>query len=276
MCFTGQIGDALERGRVVSLLNVINANRSEVENIHFPYPFYALSNPSNSVCIFVIDTEEVRNAVSCDKQRQWLRTKMAEIKNQCKFSIALGHTPSRSSGNHGCVEQARPVARLPFRTLAFWEAELLGRVDMQIAGHDHQLSYEGLHHDSHVYVVGAGGGSNSRELYRTPYIGWPKHDRLPETRCGDKSAASVGRQDCQLGFLKLELNAQGSSVVGNANIYGTFSASSPASLQFSKAITGQGLRNVGQELGDACSAPLRRCGILEEFVQLDAPARAEL
>lgn len=65
----------------------------------------------------------------------------------CKVKVSMSHHPYRSQGEHSdCVD----------KVCDFYEKYIIGKFDYSLAGHDHQLSYEGQYEGTEFYVSGAG------------------------------------------------------------------------------------------------------------------------
>jgi hypothetical protein len=114
--------------------------------------FYYTEKWSDGVCVFNLDTDfyekpkhwlKLRNF----KESFWLSKARKRLKNKCKFTMAFGHHPMRSVGKHG---DAKLV------TKAFLKRNVLGKTDLYIAGHDHNLSDEGVEKGTRLLVSGAG------------------------------------------------------------------------------------------------------------------------
>lgn len=274
-----------------SWLHVTGRSDLGTENVFFPHPFYSIvNNHTARLCVLMLDTEELRSTQTpgCRSQQAFVRARMAQLGESCAFSLAVGHTPSRSSGHHGCHEAAPPLWRLPHRVVHFWEHELLGRVDVGIGGHDHQISHEGEDRGTEIFVTGAGGG-NPRRLSPTEYLRWPRGEDLLQTPCkkrGDGAAeAGAGPPtDCSFGFLHMAFKEKDGGEGGEGGVEATASifavdravmkqlaasgeepsgawADEPV---YSTTIAGRGLRDQhAAHDTDSCALPNRRCEVGE-------------
>lgn len=110
------------------------------ETVVFPNMFYA--EIWGDVCFFSIDTNYY-----LINQGKWLDNAYAELEGMCKLSFALGHHPYKSVGKHGDAGHFLST---------FFQDHVIGRVDAYLAGHDHNLSFEGTEDGTHIFVSGAG------------------------------------------------------------------------------------------------------------------------
>ncbi len=118
-------------------------------SIHFPNFYY--SESWNGICFFNLDTsyyEKIYFLTERHPQTEWLRQALATQAKQCRFSIAIGHHPYRSSGSHGDAG---------WLLAWFFEEELIGKVDLYLAGHDHILADEGVVDGTHLLISGSAG-----------------------------------------------------------------------------------------------------------------------
>lgn len=130
-------------------------------NVFFPNFYY--SEKINDLCLMTIDTEKIDQSLESDftiKQTEWVRnTLQGFYAANCKMIIAMGHHPRYSIGEHGDDK---------YNFKKFFDKELMGKIDIYISGHDHNLSYEGEIDKTHHFTTGAGG--QLRNLARTPRI----------------------------------------------------------------------------------------------------------
>lgn len=129
--------------------------------LHYPNHYYSESWPE--VCFFSLDTtiyEKLRFLFERAPQTDWLRHSLeqAHDSGRCKFSVVFAHHPYRSSGPHG---DAEPLLKL------FLFREIIGKVDLYIAGHDHILSDEGTSDGTRLLVSGTA-GKKSRKTRPLP------------------------------------------------------------------------------------------------------------
>jgi tartrate-resistant acid phosphatase type 5 len=130
---------------------------------HLRMPFYNYAeHHADGICIFTIDTTWTDKLYFLNRRvalNAWLEESMEALSDQCRFSLALGHHPLKSSGRH---EDATVLVG------SFLNGNVVGRVDAYIAGHEHNLSDEGVHDGTHLLVSGGGGwhtGANSTSPY---------------------------------------------------------------------------------------------------------------
>lgn len=109
-------------------------------------------NPSPLVEVFVLDTNPLaplatpvyewylpKKAYDL-KQRSWLRKSIETSKAPWKF--VMGHHPYRSNGRHGNAGQFRGSGLIQGEELKLmYEAEVCGKVDLLLTGHDHSLQW---------------------------------------------------------------------------------------------------------------------------------------
>ena len=69
-------------------------------------------------------------------------------RGSCKLSISLAHHPFVSNGSHGDAGG---------RIKRFYKKLILGKMDVILAGHDHNTGYDGVIKGTHNIVSGAGG-----------------------------------------------------------------------------------------------------------------------
>jgi len=118
-------------------------------SIHFPNFYY--SERWGNICFFSLDTsyyEKIYYITKRHPQTEWLGQAFAAQAERCRFSIAIGHHPYRSSGGHGDAG---------WLLAPFFEEELIGKVDLYLAGHDHILADEGVADGTHLLISGSAG-----------------------------------------------------------------------------------------------------------------------
>lgn len=120
--------------------------------IHFPHYWYKFV--IGDTCFFAIDTNWYKI-----KMYKWLRSELKKNKG-CRKKIVFGHHPYKSSGSHG---DANPARKLLMRY------GFMGKADLYIAGHDHQLSDEGIVRGTRQLISGA--GAKLRPLKKNPEWG---------------------------------------------------------------------------------------------------------
>lgn len=115
------------------------------------FPNYYYSENWDGICFFSLDTsyyEKIYFAHKRSAQTEWLRAALTRHAPSCRFSIALGHHPYRSSGSHGNAQLLLDW---------FMEDELIGRIDLYLSGHDHHLSDEGEADGTRLLISGSAG-----------------------------------------------------------------------------------------------------------------------
>jgi hypothetical protein len=113
-----------------------------------PSPYYTYT--AGEVQFFALDTSEVSEA-----QLIWLSEELA--KSRARWKVAYGHHPIYSAGDHG--DDKTLIARLL--------PVLRGKVDVYLAGHDHDLQHLRPEGGLHFFVAG-GGGANTRPMKADP------------------------------------------------------------------------------------------------------------
>ena len=123
-------------------------------SIHHPNNFY--TKRFGDLCFFVLDTTIFDKLYYFHKrgsQIRWLKDKVKEYKDDCKFSIAVAHHPLFSSGDR---DRANPQLAI------FLERHIFGTFDIYITGHNHVLADEGDHKKTRQLISATGalpGGS---------------------------------------------------------------------------------------------------------------------
>lgn len=111
------------------------------------------------VCIASLDTNLPRFFFEYPRQlgqKSWLDDFDERLKKYCPVKIALGHHPYLNSGpHHGHTKGT---------VKTFLEDYVIGTFDYYLAGHEHDLSYEGKSKGTELYVSGAGGNPNKGRL----------------------------------------------------------------------------------------------------------------
>ncbi len=131
---------------------------SKEQLIYFPKFFYQRS--FGSICFVALDTTVFDKIYMFNKreaQIKWLQKTKKSLKNNCKFSIAVGHHPLFSSGNR---KRATPQLSI------FLKNHIFGNFDIYVAGHNHVLADEGELEKTTQLISGTGslpGGSPKEE-----------------------------------------------------------------------------------------------------------------
>jgi len=103
--------------------------------INYPNNFY--TKQFGSLCFFALDTTIFDKLYLFYKRWghiNWLKSSVEELKESCKFSIAVAHHPLFSSGDR---DKASP------QLATFLESYVFGTFDIYITGHNHVLADEG-------------------------------------------------------------------------------------------------------------------------------------
>ena len=103
-----------------------------------PAPYYTYT--AGQVQFFALDTNEVS-----DLQLAWLRDELA--KSSARWKVAYGHHPIYSAGQHG--DGKALIARLL--------PVLKDRVDIYLAGHEHDMQHLKAEGGVHFFINGGGG-----------------------------------------------------------------------------------------------------------------------
>ena len=120
------------------------------DNIYFQNFWYA--EKWDDVCFLTIEP----SLYAIFGQERWIKS----IKKQtpdCKLTISGSHYPYKSVGKHGDAN---------FIHKRFLKKHVLGKTDVYLAGHDHNLSDEGVYNNTRLLVSGAAG--KLRPLARQP------------------------------------------------------------------------------------------------------------
>ena len=125
---------------------------NKYESIKFPSHYYA--DIYKDICFFTFDTNNLQS-----EQKKWF-DKVNRF-NDCKVKIATGHHPLYSSGMHG---DAGVINQL------FLRSTIKGKVDVYLAGHDHNLEDYGVVDGTRFIISGSGGATRSTD--KSP--GWIK------------------------------------------------------------------------------------------------------
>lgn len=146
------------------------SNYSDI--INFPSFYYA--NLHEDICFFTLDTNA--NFIN---QSKWLsHLNKSGLLDQCKFKIAFGHHPHKSSGMHGDAFGA---------LREFFKRNIVGDFDLYVSGHDHHLSDEGRIRKTRFLISGS--GAKVRKLRKVPRV-WGESElgylTLSVNRIGEK------------------------------------------------------------------------------------------
>jgi hypothetical protein len=118
------------------------------QNWRMPAPYYTFT--AGPVQFFALDTNEVSEA-----QLLWLKNALSE--SRARWKVVYGHHPIYSAGQH--KDNQKLIERLL--------PELKGRVDVYLAGHDHDLQHLKPEGGVHFFVNG-GGGARIRKIEPGP------------------------------------------------------------------------------------------------------------
>lgn len=116
------------------------------DDVFYPNYFYAVK--FKNVCVLAFESS-IYNVIGTGKFEKAQNEFIQEFtsREDCKIKIAISHHPYLSSGKHG-------DAFLELKS--FYEKYLVGKVDYIIAGHDHNLTFEGCFDGTCHFVSGAG------------------------------------------------------------------------------------------------------------------------
>ena len=123
-------------------------------SIFHPSNFY--TKTFDGLCFFALDTtifDKLYFFYKRGSQIRWLEEEIENLKDQCRFSIAVAHHPLFSSGDR---DRANPQLAI------FLENYVFGTFDMYITGHNHVLADEGDHKETLQLISATGalpGGS---------------------------------------------------------------------------------------------------------------------
>ncbi|HET6566937.1 MAG TPA: metallophosphoesterase, partial [Rhodothermales bacterium] len=114
---------------------------------HMPATYYTYT--AGPVQFFALETD-----VLSDAELMWLDRELA--KSKARWKVAYAHHPIYSAGQHGnnedLIERLLPVIR--------------GRLDVYLAGHDHDMQHLKPVGNLHFFVAGTGG--KLREVEKGP------------------------------------------------------------------------------------------------------------
>jgi tartrate-resistant acid phosphatase type 5 len=111
-----------------------------------PNLYYIEKYHRDDICFYNIDTTMVEHfkVKSTYRQHRWLKDQLKN--NQCRLKLAFGHHPYKSSGEHGNASLFLKY---------FLQQHVIGKMDVYFAGHEHQLSYEGIIENTHLFISGS-------------------------------------------------------------------------------------------------------------------------
>ena len=81
------------------------------------------------------------------EQDAFVEDTLKAFKDNCKLSISLAHHPLISKGSHGDAGG---------RIKRFYKKLIVGKMDLIMAGHDHNMGYDGTIDGTHNIVSGSG------------------------------------------------------------------------------------------------------------------------
>ncbi len=171
-------------------------------SIIYPSAYYA--EIWGDVCFITLDTN-----TGFDEQIKWLETTKKQMETKCKLSVALGHHPYLSVGEHGDATA---------KVKTFLETAVVGKVDIYFAGHDHNLSDEGEVKGTTLVVSGT--GAKLRPLEKKPRV----------------FAVS------ELGYVTFEVNRNEYDIPVGDYKFVTLNKNGEAETVYQGTITGHGLR----------------------------------
>lgn len=122
----------------------IKEQASKYPNVHFPNHYYAFIY--KDVCLMMLDTNVYKGSVA-EKMWDFVDKFVADERCKDKHKIAMGHHPHKSSGQHGDAGGTRKRQ---------YQKHIIGKFDIFIGGHDHNLSDEGEEDGTLLLVSGSG------------------------------------------------------------------------------------------------------------------------
>jgi tartrate-resistant acid phosphatase type 5 len=201
------IGNHDYKGRPDAWLDIAASHN----NIYLP-AFY-FSEDWGDVCFITIDSNIYTYSFGTDEMRSsqtaWLRNALENLSSNCRLSIAVAHHPYLSAGRHGNAKG---------NYKEFLEKELIGKVDIFLAGHDHHMSHEGSINGTNVFVSGA--------------AGWPYKIK--------RVAPEGGYAGSHLGFMSITVKRNGSEVSADFVLYKVVFSTKK---MHKGSVTGKGIRN---------------------------------
>jgi tartrate-resistant acid phosphatase type 5 len=107
-------------------------------------PSFYSAELAGDICFINLDTND-----NFPEQVTWLKdTVNPMFKDKCKLSMVFGHHPYLSSGSHGNAGG---------KLKKFYDGNIVGKYDVFMTGHDHQLSDEGKVKNTTLLISGAAG-----------------------------------------------------------------------------------------------------------------------
>lgn len=172
------------------------------DSIIYPKSYYAES--WGDICFITFDTN-----TGFEEQIKWLDSIKKLLDTSCKLSLAFGHHPYLSVGEHGDATSKVKI---------FLESTVVGKMDIYFAGHDHNLSDEGEVKGTTFIVSGA--GAKLRPLEKKPRV----------------FAVS------ELGYVTLEVTRNELNVPIADYKFVTLNQDGKAEVVYQGSVTGHGLR----------------------------------
>jgi len=115
--------------------------------LNHPHNYY--TKKFGDLCFFALDTTIFDKLYLFYKRWghiNWLKSSIEELKDECKFSIAVAHHPYFSSGDR---DSASPQLGI------FLKSYVFGTFDIYITGHNHVLADEGDRNDTTQLISAA-------------------------------------------------------------------------------------------------------------------------
>lgn len=137
-------------------LKHMGSNRWRMPANYYSYDFGKSGNHPLMRLVFLdtnLNQDEIR------KQADFIREKFVESKNGPIWKIVIAHHPVRTYGKH-LGEDEQKLAAI---TTALKET----RVDLYLAGHDHNQQVIAADHEP-VYVINGGGGAHTYKIKKKP------------------------------------------------------------------------------------------------------------
>lgn len=155
-------------GDIQALVDYGNKNSSWILP-HTYYSFERKISEKENVLFVVTDTNEFVDILGFLSYRSYMRNEKGKKQlnwmeeqlktSKAKWKIVVGHHPIYSAGAHGDTKVLQKE---------FLEILEKNKVDLYLAGHEHDLQYL-KHPDKKIHFFISGGGSKIREMKSSPY-----------------------------------------------------------------------------------------------------------
>lgn len=124
----------------------------KTEGLVYPHLFYHYR--LDNICIFSLDSNDF-----WDEQTDWMNKEVDF--NGCDLKVGMTHHPYKSSGSHG---------EPPGRIKRFLKETVIGKMDVLVSGHDHNLADEGEIEGTTQLVSGSGAKKRSVRIKDSKFI----------------------------------------------------------------------------------------------------------